>query len=66
VLLAAFVIGFSAWSGAVTLGLIVALVTMAVGYVLVNRGVSRMRRISAAPRETIQSLKETAAWTKGA
>ena len=67
VLLAAFVIGLAQlgvqpWLSA----LIVAIVTMAVGYMLVNRGLSRMRRISAAPRETMQTLKETAAWTKGA
>jgi len=67
VLLAAFVIGLAElgvepWLSA----LIVAVVTMAVGYTLVNRGVSRLRRISAAPTKTIQTLKETAAWTKGA
>jgi len=64
VLLAAFVIGLAQlgvepWLSA----LIVALVTIGVGYMLVNRGLSRLRRISAAPRETIQTLKETAAWT---
>ena len=64
VLLAAIVIGLARlgiepWLSA----LIVAVVTMAIGYVLVNRGASRMRRISPAPTETIRTLKETAAWT---
>jgi hypothetical protein len=35
---------------------------MILGYVLVNTGLARMKRIGA-PRQTIQSLKETAAWT---
>lgn len=64
VLLAAIVIGLTQlgvqpWLSA----LIVALATMGVGYMLVNRGLSRMRRISAAPAQTIQTLKETAQWT---
>lgn len=64
VLLAALVIGLAQlgvepWLAA----LLVALATMGIGYMLVNRGLSRMRRISAAPSETIQSLKETAQWT---
>jgi xanthine/uracil permease len=64
VLLAALVIGLAQlgvqpWLSAV----IVAVVTMGLGYTLVNRGMSRMRRIHPAPTETIQTLKETAAWT---
>lgn len=64
VLLAAIVagltaLGLQAWLSA----LIVAVVTMLVGYMLVNTGMTRMRRISPAPRQTIDSLKETAAWT---
>ena len=64
VLLAAIVIGLAQlgvqpWLSA----LIVAIVTMGIGYVLVNRGMSRMRRIHPAPTNTIQTLKETAAWT---
>jgi drug/metabolite transporter (DMT)-like permease len=63
VLLAAFVIGLAQlgvtpWLSA----LIVSIVTMTVGYVLVNRGLSNLRRTSVAPRQTIESLKETATW----
>jgi len=64
VLLAAIVIalaqvGVPAWLSAV----IVAIVTMIVGYVLVNRGLGQMRRTSVAPTQAIESLKETATWT---
>jgi hypothetical protein len=64
VLLAAIVIGLAqvgmpAWLSA----LIVALVTMIVGYVLVNRGLAQLRRTSVAPTQAIESLKETATWT---
>jgi len=64
VLLAAFVIvlnqfGVAPWLSA----LIVAIVTMIVGYVLVNMGLTRLRRISVTPAATVHTLKETAAWT---
>jgi len=64
VLLAAVVIGLAQlgiepWLSA----FIVALLTMGVGYMLVQVARSRMRRISVAPRQTIDTLKETAAWT---
>lgn len=64
VLLAAIVIGLaqmgmSPWLSA----LIVAVVTMIVGYLLVNRGLGQLRRTSVAPTQAIESLKETATWT---
>jgi len=64
ILLAALVLGLAQlgiqpWLSA----LIVAVVTMIVGYMLVNAGLARMRRISAAPKQTVETLKETAAWT---
>lgn len=63
VLLAAIVIGLAQmgvtpWLSA----LLVALVTMIVGYVLVNNGLSSLKRTSVAPRQTIESVKETAKW----
>ena len=63
VLLAMFVLaltelGLQPWLAA----LIVGVLTMVIGYVLVNTGMAHMKRIGA-PRQTIQSLKETAAWT---
>lgn len=64
VLLAAIVIGLAQigvepWLSA----LIVALATGAIGYMLVNRGLTQLRRTSVTPTRTIESLKETASWT---
>jgi hypothetical protein len=64
VLLAAIVIGLaqvgvSPWLSA----LIVALLTMGVGYMLVNSGRAQLQRTSVAPTQAIESLKETASWT---
>lgn len=66
VLLAALVIGLARfglepWVAAV----IVASLTMIIGYVLVNKGVSGLRRTQFAPRHTIETLKENAKWTTG-
>jgi hypothetical protein len=64
VLLAAIVIGLAEigvepWLSA----LLVAIVTMIVGYLLVNKGLAQVRRISVAPTQAIETLKETATWT---
>ena len=64
VLLAAVVIGLTAlglpaWLSA----LLVALLTMGVGYLLVNRGLSGLRSTTVAPTQTIETLKENAKWT---
>lgn len=66
VLLAAFVaglvqMGLQAWLAA----FIVAAATMSVGYVLMNRGMAGLRRTPLAPRQTIETLKESARWTTG-
>ena len=54
-------LGVQTWLAA----LIVASLTMAVGYVLINRGVAGLRRTQFAPRQTIETLKENARWTTG-
>ena len=64
VLLAAFVLalaqlGVTPWLSA----LLVGVVTAGIGYVLVNRGRTSMRRSTLAPTQTMESLKETATWT---
>jgi hypothetical protein len=64
VLLAALVIGLAdlgvpAWLSA----LIVALAVMLAGYVLVNQGLTKMRRTSLTPVQTMETLKENATWT---
>jgi xanthine/uracil permease len=52
-------IGVPAWLSA----LIVAVAVMLIGYALVNSGMAKMRSTSFAPRQTMESLKETASWT---
>ena len=47
------------FAGGVVLG---ALVTV-VGYVLMDKGVTRMKASILAPTRTMDSLKETATWT---
>jgi hypothetical protein len=64
VLLAAIVIGLTQlglqpWLAA----LLVALLTMGIGYMFVNRGLSALRGSSVVPTQAIQSLKEDAKWT---
>ena len=51
--------GMAGWLAA----LIVGIVTIGVGYLLVNRGLSALRETSLAPRQTLESLKEEARWT---
>ena len=52
-------IGLAPWLAA----LIVGVLTIALGYVLVNRGLSGLRSTSLVPQQTIQTLKEDARWT---
>lgn len=64
VLLAAFVsllarVGIDVWLSAG----IVALLTLGLGYFLVNRGLANLRQANLAPTQTIQSIKETTSWT---
>ena len=64
VLLAALVIaltqlGLQPWLAA----LLVAVLTMVAGYVLVNSGLSNLRRTSVKPTQTIETIKESTTWT---
>ena len=64
VLLSAIVIGLAqlgvtAWLSAA----IVALGTMAIGYMLINKGATALRTTSVVPTQAIESLKEDAKWT---
>ena len=64
VLLAAIVIGLAQIGVAPWLSaLIVAIVTMGVGYLFVNKGLTQARRTGVTPTQTIETLKETATWT---
>lgn len=64
VLLAAIVmllaqLGVTPWLSA----LIVAITVMAIGYVMANGALTRLRTANFAPRQTLDSLKETTTWT---
>ena len=48
------------WASALLIGLIVA----AVGYFLVDKGLSQLKKIDPAPRQTIASLQEDKEWAK--
>lgn len=54
-------IGLVWWAAAAIVGIVVALI----GYLFVQRGLSALQRESLTPTETIQTLKEDAAWAKG-
>jgi len=52
--------GVPLWVSALIVGLVVA----GIGYVLVQRGISALKRQDFTPRETIQSLKDDTQWAK--
>lgn len=51
--------GLEPWLAA----LIVGVVTIVIGYVLVNRGLAGLKHTSIVPQQTIETLKEDARWT---
>ncbi|MEA2573773.1 MAG: hypothetical protein QOH93_1071 [Chloroflexia bacterium] len=53
-------VGVPWWLSALVVGIIVA----GVGYFLVQRGLSALKRENLAPRQTIETLKEDADWAK--
>ena len=52
--------GLDAWLAALLVGAVVA----AVGALLVQRGLSALKREELAPRQTVETLKEDAQWAK--
>jgi len=52
--------GVPLWASALIVGLIVA----AIGYVLVQRGLTALKQQDFAPRQTIETLKEDTQWAK--
>lgn len=64
-IIAAIVIGLATlglpwWLSALLVGIVVA----GVGYFLVQRGLSALKREGLAPRQTLDTLKEDAEWVK--
>jgi Putative Actinobacterial Holin-X, holin superfamily III len=53
--------GLTWWASALIVGIVVALA----GYVVAQRGIWGLQRDSLTPTETIETLKESAAWAKG-
>jgi hypothetical protein len=51
--------GLAPWLAA----LIVGVLTIGIGYLLVNRGLAGLRGTSMVPQQTIETLKEDARWT---
>jgi xanthine/uracil permease len=43
---------------------IIAVVVLAIGYLLVRQGLDRLRRADLAPTQTAESLKQDAVWAK--
>jgi len=54
-------IGLPWWLSALIVGLVVA----GIGYFLVQRGLSALKRQNLAPSKTIQTIKEDVEWAKG-
>jgi hypothetical protein len=48
------------WASALIVGIVVAVI----GYVVIQTGLSALKRADLTPRETIQSLKEDTEWAK--
>ncbi len=64
VVLAAVVIGLAELGLAPWLSaLIVGVLTITIGYVMVNRGLAGLRGTNLMPTQTIETLKEDARWT---
>jgi hypothetical protein len=64
VLLAAVVIGLAEMGLAPWLSaLIVGVLTITIGYVMLNRGLAGLRGTNVMPTQTIETLKEDARWT---
>jgi len=62
--IAAVIIGLGQFIPMWLSALIVGLVVIAVGYVLIQLGLSAIKRIDPTPRQTIDTLKEDAQWAK--
>jgi len=55
------VLGLTWWASTLIVGIVVVLA----GYLLAQRGISALQRDRLAPTETIETMKENAAWAKG-
>ena len=63
-IIAAVILGLGQFIPLWLSALIVGLVVAGVGYVLIQRGLSALKRANLTPQETIATLKEDAEWAK--
>lgn len=63
-ILAAVIIGLGELIPLWISALLVGLVVVGIGYVLIQRGLTAIKQISPAPRQTIETLKEDKDWVK--
>lgn len=63
-LIAAVIIGLGQLIPMWLSALIVGLVVVGIGYMLIQSGLSALKRIDPTPRETIETLKEDKEWVK--
>lgn len=63
-IVAALILGLGQFIPLWLSALIVGLVVAGIGYVLIQRGLSALKRANLTPRETIATLKEDAEWAK--
>lgn len=54
-------VGLTWWASALIVGIVVVLA----GYLFVQRGLSALKHDNLVPKETIETIKENAAWAKG-
>ena len=52
--------GLSPWLAAVVVGIVVA----GAGYLFVQKGINALKREDITPKQTVESIKETAQWAK--
>jgi putative superfamily III holin-X len=52
--------GLPPWAAALVGGI----ATLAIGYLLIQRGLSELRRDQLTPAQTVETMKENAAWAK--
>ena len=63
-LIAALILGLGQFIPVWLSALIVGLVVVVIGYMLIQQGLSALKRVDITPRETIGSLKEDREWAK--
>lgn len=63
-LLAAAIAGLATYLDWWLAALLVALIVVVVGYLVIQSGLRSLRQGSLAPRQTIQTIKESAEWAK--